>query len=195
MKASLFAALLSLGVCTALGQTVKQGGTGVADPNEFTSPMVIETVFAPADQTRWVSDDWTPEDPLRWKHGAFTVPEYHALGRFYCDGIPIRRNYRKRRGTWDSGLSMKVTPVGGGKEEVTVYATIENSGLIHDKIVTLLLEVLSGEERLAVAKVVIQSSTSWKHSTSDDGGKATMVLASDRLKDTKLRITMTTKDY
>ena len=183
----------------AHGQTVRQGdATARPDPNEFHSPMVIDTIFAPADPSRWVSDEWTPQNPKRWKKGAFTLPEYHDLGKFFCDGVPIRQNYSKRKGTWDSGLSMKLRQLGNGKAEVLIQAAVENSGLIHDKIVTLRLEVLNGDEPVGATTITIKSSTSWKHSTNDDDGKAKLVLGTESLKKdpiTKLRITMTTKDY
>jgi len=160
--------------------------------------MVIETIFAPADPSRWVSDEWTPQDPKRWKKGAFTCPEYHDLGKFFCDGVPIRMDYSKRKVTWASGLSMELRQLGGGKAEVLIEATIENSGFIHDKIVTLRLEVVNGDEAVGATTITIKSSTSWKHSTNNDSGKAKLVLATESLKKdpiTKLRITMTTKDY
>lgn len=183
----------------ALGQTVRQGdATATPDPNEFHSPMVIETIFAPADPSRWVSDEWTLQNPKRWRKGAFTLPEYHDLGKFFCDGVPIRMNFSKRQGMWDSGLSMKLRQLGSGKAEVLIRASVENSGLIHDKIVTLRLEVVNGDEVVGTTTITIRSSTSWKHSTNDDSGEAKLVLATESLRKdpiTKLRITMTTKDY
>ena len=73
----------------SLAQTVKQGDptAPAADPNEFHSPMVIETVFAPADPSLWKNEEWTPQKPKPWKRGTFTVPEYHDLGKYSCDGL------------------------------------------------------------------------------------------------------------
>jgi len=127
-----------------------------------------------------------------------SLPEYHELGKFFCDGVPIRQNSSRRKGTWDSGLSTKLRQLGSGEAEVSVEATIENSGLIHDKIVTLRQEVVNGDEAGGATTITIRSSTSWKHSTNDDSGEAKLVLATESLKKdpiTKLRITMTTKDY
>ena len=87
--------VLFLGFCLAgvsAAQTVKQGDPNapVADPTEFHSPMVIETVFAPADPSLWKSDEWTPTKPKPWRSGEFTTAEYYDLGKYSCDGLSIR---------------------------------------------------------------------------------------------------------
>src|SRR6266508_427777 len=89
-----------------------------------------------------------------------SLPEYHELGKFFCDGVPIRQNSSRRKGTWDSGLSTKLRQLGSGEAEVSVEATIENSGLIHDKIVTLRQEVVNGDEAGGATTITIRSSTS-----------------------------------
>ena len=85
------------------GQTVRQGTAQEvpAAANAFQSPMILETIFAPADQSLWVSDEWTPSKPKPWKSGDFTTPEYYALGKFSCDGILLQNG--NRHGPWSTG--------------------------------------------------------------------------------------------
>ena len=122
-------AIILVGFCLAgmsVGQTVKQGDPNApaADPTEFHSPMVIETVFAPADPSLfWKSDNWTPEKPKPWKSGEFTTAEYHGLGKYSCDGLSIMEG--NHDGTWNSGLAMAVKEK-GGKVRVTISARITN---------------------------------------------------------------------
>ncbi len=180
------------------GQTVKQGDptARAADPTVFTSPMVIETVFAPADRSLWKSDEWTPQDPKPWKRGPFTIPEYHDLGKYSCDGLFFRSAAEGR--SWESGLVMKVNPVAGGNLRVDIDAFVFNPGHVHDKMVTLFLEVMNGNEVAATTTITIKAAKSWRGKPEEHDGEGRLVLAAGALRTkpmTMLRITMTAVDY
>jgi len=119
-----------------LAQTVKQGDPNVIASNEFHSPMVVETTFAPADPALWKSDDWTPDKPRPWKKGEFTTAEYYDLGKYSCDGLSIRDG--SNNGTWHSGLVMSLKEQ-AGKLHITINAHVTNPGYVHDKSVTATL--------------------------------------------------------
>lgn len=199
----LLAILASLVLGTLVNaQIATQGDARTrADPTEFHSPMVLSTVFAAADPSLWVSDAWTPEDHKSWRKGAFTTPEYHDLGKFTCDGLSLRGDYNNRKNTWESGLSMEVHKLAGQRVEVRIRATVTNPGHghnVHDKVATLVLDVLNGEESVASTTMAIKVSASWVGKVEDNDREARLVLAADNLKTnpvTRLRITMSTRDY
>ena len=189
-------AFLSAAALTA--QTAKQGDAAALPIEDFHSPMVIEAAFAPADQSLWVRDDWSPENKKPWKTGRFTIPEYHGIGRFTCDGLSIRDDYSKRSKTWRSGLRMSTEPLSDGRVKVHVNVVISNPGEVHDKIVSVLLEVLNGEEKIASGSVQIRVTGRWTHKAIEKDESAELIVPVDSLRRdpiTKLRITMSTKDF
>jgi len=146
--------------------------------------MILDTVFAAADRSLWG----------RVGHW-FTIPEYHELGRFTCDGVSLRASPRDRKGKWDSGLEMTARPLGDDEVEVKIKATAHNPRGNHDKFVKLHFDVLNGED-------VVRSATMKPIKCPDRGdeeeGEVTITLQSNTLKAdpiTKLRITMLTVDY
>lgn len=123
-------------------QTAKQGDPNVpAVPTEFRSPMIIDTVFAAADQSLWGKGSW------------FTVKDYFALGEFTCDGVSLRNDYSIRRGAWDSGLWLAVKQVDEEYVRVKIRAIAHNPKKNHDKVVNLVFEIMNGEEPLKVVKM------------------------------------------
>jgi len=181
----------------AAAQTARQG-TAEEVPEagtSFHSPMILETTFAPADRSLWVSDEWTPSDRRPWKSGTFTTAEYYALGKFSCDGLFFRNG--NRNGSWNTGLLMKVKPK-GATTEVTMIAEVTNPGTVHDKTATLLFEVLNGEEVIGTSTIRIKAKMNWRGRMADYDGETTFSVPTVALKQdpvTQLRITMTTQDY
>jgi hypothetical protein len=177
-------------------QTVKQGDAkDVVDPNEFHSPMVIETVFAPADPALWRDENWTPGKPKPWGRGEFTTAEYYDLGKYTCDGLSIHDG--NRDGTWYSGLVMEVKNK-GGDVHVTIKAQVTNPGHIHDKFVTLLFEVINGDDVVGKTTIGLKVKQNWRAKKEVTDKESTLVLPASALRKdplTKLRITMTTQDY
>jgi hypothetical protein len=184
--------ILTIGIAVSASTlTVKQGDFSVTNPTDLRSPMVIETVFAPAvDTSLWTKKDG--KKPSAWEKGAwFTVSEYHDLGKFTCDGLLLQRDYSRRRNAWDSALEMRVLEH-GNQTEVDLHVTVRSPNYIHDKLVTLNFEVLSGNVQWTTSVTVKVK----EGSENDDSAK--MVLSSAALKTNPaptLRITMTTMDY
>ncbi len=148
----------------------------------FHSPMRLETVLAAADRSLWADGGW------------FSTPEYHALGQSTCDGVSLRGNYKKRSDTWDPGLEMATREARGGKVEVKVRATVTNPPHNHDKKVTILIEVLNGEDLVEAATI---GPLEAEDNGNDVKGQTTLVLPPGALKTdpmTRLRITVTAKD-
>lgn len=194
-------AVVLAGFCLAgfsAAQTVKQGDPTAPplDPNEFHSPMVIETIFAPADPTLWKNDEWRPDKPRPWKSGQFTTAEYYDLGKYSCDGLSIR-NGSHRNGSWDSGLMMSVKDK-GGMVHVGIEVHVTNPGHVHDKFVTFLLEVVNGDTLVAKTTIKFKAKQNWRRNEELSDEEGEIVLSADSLKKnplTKLRITMTAQDY
>src|SRR6266581_3966358 len=71
--------VLSIGaaVCAVTAQTARQGEAG--ERTGFASPMVLESVFAPAMPSHAKDEPW------------FSIDEYHDLGKYSCDGVFIRK--------------------------------------------------------------------------------------------------------
>src|SRR6267142_5543949 len=101
-------------VSTLPAQEVKQGTFGEAGSIEFTSPMILKTVFAATDRSLWGKGDW------------FAVDEYRNLGKFTCDGVSIRRHYRHRHETWDAGLEVSVRSKISDTVQVRTRITVRN---------------------------------------------------------------------
>ena len=175
-------ALLCLSANLGFAQTAKQGDPAkVTDATAFHSPMILETIFAAADRSLWHNGK------------EFTLPEWWELGKFTCDGVSLRMDSDRRK-KWDSGINMKVRDLPGGSVEVKMKVGVLNPKHNSDKMVTLLLEVVNGDEVVAAQSVKIPAK--------DDGGghqenvKFTIPGSSLRLDPiTKLRITMTTQKY
>lgn len=159
----------------AVAQTAHQGSTtqppkpDPANYEEFKSPMVLETVFLPADRNLW-RQEW------------FTGVEYQRLRRFRCDLVSI------------IGLEMGAKETPGDKMELGVKVTLHNPDHGHDKRVRLLFEVLDGETVVAQfsmpeAKVKEGAVVSKTLATS----MSLAVLKVDP--SPKMRITMTNWDY
>jgi hypothetical protein len=172
---------------SAHGQTAKQGDAS-ADPTVFQSPMILEAVFAPADRSLWVSDEWTPSKPRPWKRGDFTTIEYYNLGKFSCDGLYLRRDGD------NSGLVIeKVNPV-GANTEVKLEAYVTNPGGVHDKMVTLRLEILNANDVVAAGSTTIKVNCNWCGHRNSEGKHLKLLVPSSKLAGSRLRITMTTQD-
>jgi len=162
-------------------QTARQGDPAQypADPNAYRSPMVLDTIFAAGDRSLWKDGKW------------FTLHEWWELGRFTCDGVGLRGgNDRKKK--WDEGLEMRVHDLPGGNLEVRMRVGVRNPRNNHDKIVSVFLEVLNGEDLVASDSLRIQAE--------DDGdvhdAKLKWTIPTSSLRPTtKLRITMKTENY
>ena len=132
--------LMSIAIPCATAQIVKQGETpAVTDKTIFTSPMILETVFAAADRSLW--DPSQGHLPGFW----FSAEEYEALGKFSCDGVFLRHRYDRNLKTWQPGLAMSVLESEGGTLMVQVRAMVDNPKKNHDRNVEMLFEVMNGD--------------------------------------------------
>jgi len=198
-KRSLASGLAVLGFCLlhaasgidAAGGSDANGGSQPAGKGEAParpagtdrpSPMVLETMFAAADESLWDGPGW------------FSLPEYHDLGRDACDGVALRARYDKRSGTWGPGLEMSAHEGRDGQIEVKVRVIVNNRRHNHDKKVRVDLEVLDGGR-------TIRNGTIGPFEAEDDGDDVTRhtklvfpdgVLRTDPM--TRLRIVMTATD-
>ncbi|MEX1245038.1 MAG: hypothetical protein WEB59_06260 [Thermoanaerobaculia bacterium] len=160
MKHLLCAASLLLPAVVG-GQTIaKQGG----EQTEFTSPMVIETPFFMAAVPRDV------KETLAWGRGM------DPLNRYHCDNVEI------------SDLAMKLKEKRSGIADLSIMVVLHNRPG-HDRLVTLLLEAVNGEEVVATAslnRIKVEETDTKQRFTS-------MTVARDKLVrgTTKLRITIT----
>lgn len=167
--------LVSLLAVPVVAQTAKQGTDADRGATEFRSPMVLETTVAE-------EGDW-------WK-----------LGRFFCDGVSLRGEReegffwdRPKTEQWQPGLTMKMRDLPGGKVEVTFGVSVNNRKHNHDKVADVRLEIVNGDEIVATETARIKA----QDDGDDHGTKIKTVLPSrEAIKPTtKLRLTMTTKDY
>ena len=131
---------------------VKQGAYGASESSVFSSPMIITTAFAAADRSLWGNGDW------------FSVDDYKDLGRFTCEGVSIRREYSHRRQTWDSGLELAARVKSPGVVQVRARVSVYNPKDNHDKVVTVLLEIMDGDQ-------VLKSATVGPVKIEDNGGE------------------------
>jgi len=169
---------------SATPDPVAAPGSGTdAAPDAQSSPMTLETVFAAADRTLW-------GDGRTW----FSVREYRDLGEYSCDGVWLRANNRKNGSAWDAGLQMTARGVRDGKVEVRIKASITNPPRNHDKIVTVMLQILNGDR---VVQNAVIGPVSARDNNNDVSKAVTLLLPADALKTdpmTRLRLTVTTQD-
>ena len=134
--------LMAVSIPYAAAQAASQGDAS-NEKTTFTSPMVLETVFAAADRSLW--------DPAKGHvAGAwFSTEDYRGLGRFSCDGVYLRSDFKRKQGTWKPGLEMSVEEREGG--QVQVRATADNPKDNRDRKVDILFEVMNGEKVIASA--------------------------------------------
>jgi hypothetical protein len=158
----------------------------------FHSPMILEAAFAPADRSLWVAEDWTPERPQFWKSGYFTTVEYHSLGKVSCDGLYLRNG--NRNGSYYAGLEIEKVKAVGSDTRVWLKAYVTNPGNVHDKLVSLLFEVVNRGTVVASASTMIKAKTKWGHMDSYDSDDVKLLVPSSKLAGSRLRITMTTQD-
>lgn len=172
---------LLLAVVSTLSSTValdvKQGASGTM----FNSPMIINTAFAATDRALWGNGDW------------FAVDDYKNLGRFTCEGVSIRREYNQRRQTWDPGLELAVHVKSPGVVQVKARVSVYNPEHNHDKAVTVLLEIMDGDQ-------VFRTATVGPIKIEDDGEKderATLLVPTELLEkqpSPTLRLTVVAKN-
>ena len=138
------ALLMAVSISSAAAQAARQGGASNEKTN-FTSPMVLETVFGAADRSLW--------DPAKGHvAGAwFSTEDYHRLGKFGCDGVYLRSDFKPKQGTWKPALEMSVKEGEGGQVHLKVRATADNPKDNHDQKVEILFEVMNGEKVIASA--------------------------------------------
>ena len=136
--------LMAVSIPYAAAQAARQGDAS-NEKTTFTSPMVLETVFAAADRSLW--------DPAKGHvAGAwFSTEDYHGLGKFGCDGVYLRSDFKPKQGTWKPGLEMSVKEGEGGQVQVKVRATADNPKDNRDRKVDILFEVMNGEKVIASA--------------------------------------------
>jgi len=120
----------------AAAQVARQG-IPVTSPNAFTSPMVLEASFVAADRSIWGDKSW------------HEGPDYKALGKYTCDGIALRGATDKQTNEAATGLAMRAREISGDKLEVTIGLWLLNPSRNHDKLVTILVEVLDDAEVVA----------------------------------------------
>jgi hypothetical protein len=138
------ALLMAVSVPHAVAQAASQGAAS-NEKTAFASPMVLETVFAAADRSLW--------DPAKGHvAGAwFSTEDYRGLGRFACDGVYLRSDFKPKQGTWVPGLEMSVREGTDGQVQVKVRVTADNPKNNGDRKVTVLFEVMNGEKVIASA--------------------------------------------
>lgn len=120
----LFRLLILLGIAMASSLRAQVIANGPRDPTEFRSPMILETVFLPADRTLWKT---------QWVSGK----EYLDVRQFHGDNVSI------------SALSMRPRLIEGGKGVVVEIKTSLSNRCGHDKQVTVRFDILNGDEEVA----------------------------------------------
>jgi hypothetical protein len=174
---SLLAVLTIQGAAAA--QVARQGAP---DSNAFVSPMVLEVSFVAADRSIW--------GDKAWHEG----PDYQGIGKFTCDGVALRGDPDRQTKAARTGLAMKAREISDGKLEVTLGLWLLNPARNHDKLVTILVEVLDGAE-------VVAHTTLDKIEIEDKGharaGSFPFVMPTAAIKSEgmKMRLTMTTRDF
>ena len=166
----------------AAAQVARQGTADTSpDPNAFKSPMVVEASFVAADRSIWGDKSW------------HEGPDYKALGKYTCDGVALRGDPDRKTKEVATGLAMRARELPGDKLEVTIGLWLLNPSHNHDKLVTILVEVLDGAE-------VVARTTLGPIEVEDKGHAQartfpfvipTAVIKTDAM---KMRLTMTTKD-
>lgn len=136
--AALAAALVAACVITAAPGNARETGSARC-------PVVIDSVLAAADRTLWDTADGRGLG--RW----FSVEDYHALGTRGCDGLILRADYDRKRGTWEPGLEMAVEKDEDGRLALRIRAHIDNPKGNHDKRVEVTFAVTNGQDIVARA--------------------------------------------
>lgn len=166
----------------AAAQVARQGIPVISpDPNAFKSPMVLEASFVAADRSIWGDKSW------------HEGPDYKALGRYTCDGVALRGDVDPKTREVATGLAMRARELSGDKLEVTIGLWLFNPSHNHDKLVTILVDVLDGAE-------VVARTTLGPMEVEDKGHTQarsfpfvipTAVIKSEGM---RMRLTVTTKD-
>lgn len=168
-----------------LAQTATQGTETRLSQTEFHSPMVLETAFP-------------SENALRGG-GWVYLPEWLELGKFTCDGVALKGENdegffwdRPTTKRWDSGLKVKTQALPNNNVEVRFRVSVNNPQHNHDKMVSVRIEIVNGDEIVALEPARI------KAKDNGDGHAALLKTVISRVAitpTTKLRITVTTQDY
>jgi hypothetical protein len=77
-----------------------------------------------------------------------SIPEYHDLGKFTCDGVSIRLNNNTRKGTWEPGLRLRAEMAKDGHIDIDATVWMHNPKNNHDKRVTVILAIVDGQHEL-----------------------------------------------
>lgn len=150
--------------------TAKQG-----IQTKFNSPMILETVFLPADRTLWKKDEW------------ISGKAYVDLEQFSCDGVHVKK------------LRLRPMLISDGQQVFVEFRAVilnVNSRESHDKRVTIRFDLFNGDEFIAGVTTKPK-----KASDTDSGGygiSARLTVPASVLKTdpmTTLRLTVTTEDY
>ena len=166
--------MMVLAVRALQAQTARQGTEADREATEFRSPMVLEADFNAA-------GEW-------WK-----------LGRFHCDGVALRGESdegffwdRPKTERWRSGLTVKMRDLPGGKVEAKFVVSVNNRKHNQDKMVDVRVQIVNGDDVVASETARIKA----KDDGDDHNKKIVMTYPAAAIQPTtKLRITMTTKDY
>ena len=175
--------VLVLSLSSAIAQEVRQGTFGAAGSTQFKSPMVLTVPFAATDSSIWGRGGW------------WVIDEYKKIGKFTCDGVSIRRDYSNRKQNWVPGLELSVRTKGPDLVQVKARVSIYNPEHNHDKAVTVLLEVLDGDQ-------VVQTATVGPILAKDNGGeedeRASMLVPTELLRkqpSPTLRLTVDAENF
>ena len=108
-----------------VGQLIAQATSKpvARDPREVRSPMVLSTVFLPADRSLWKTE---------W----ITGQAYVDLGAFHCENVSI------------SALRMRPKRAASDRVLVEIETSLSNRRG-HDKEVAVRYDILNGEEEVA----------------------------------------------
>jgi hypothetical protein len=174
----------------AFAQTARQGeatGTTPQGYRDFHTPMVLETVFLPADRSLWNKPDGFTNGirgpgAVSKRDGWFTSGEYVLLRLSRCEKVAI------------GALEMKAREFPKDKADIAVKVSLFNPDQGHDKKVILHFEVMNGDEivgsfDLPVSKVKEGAMVTKTINTT----LPLEALKTDPM--TKLRITMQNWDY
>ena len=143
---------------------------------------MLEASFVAADRSIWGDKSW------------HEGPDYKALGKYTCDGIALRgdpdkTDKRNRNRARDAGQG----DFPEAELEVTIGLWLLNPSHNHDKLVTILVEVLDGAE-------VVARTTLGPMEVEDKGHTQArsfpFVMPTAVIKNAamRMRLTMTTKD-
>lgn len=210
MTSARFAIYVFLGIGAATNlvsrlnaQSVKQGEVSAIprSANAFRSPMIIETAFPGAN-----SDIWK-EKPGTW----FTHPEWIALGKYTCDGVSLRVGLPQMNRFRDPAdltsdeellrprpaIKMKVQPKkdkNSSELELTFEFAVINPKANHDKIVSILIELLdSNGAAIQVASLEIKARDN-AFQTEPEAVKVPMNDSNLKIIQ-KMRLTVTTENF